>query len=240
MRQVGQAGDAGVGDGAEHLQDGREVGGRDVRAHHPGFPAAGQQLLKRPGDPLEQFGEMLAAVGMRQHVDERAVGRDQLERPLKELGEPRPGVGIGRRLPGDGDGPVDALPQELAGELVLVGEVTVGGGDVDPGVPGDVIERRVEPAGGEHFRGGVDKPLAVAGRVRPEPARARDHGGRGPRRGLGPVCRGSPVRSGNRHQACTATACGSSDDRARPGRSSRPVTTAAPAKTPAATQNTTW
>jgi hypothetical protein len=65
------------------------------------------------------------------------------------------------RLLGDRGRLADAQPQELAGQLVLVGEVPVGGGDVDARVPRDVVERGVEPAGGEDLRGGVDDPLAV-------------------------------------------------------------------------------
>ena len=108
-------------------------------------------------------------------------------------------------------------------ELVLVGEVPVGGGHVDPGVPGDVVQRGVEPARGEHLRGGVDEPLTVPDGVRPEPSRPADG------------------RRGNGHQTCTAAGVSAlSRGIATPERSTRAVSTAAAAKTPAATQNTTW
>jgi hypothetical protein len=207
---VRQAGLGQAGDGAEHLEDGREVGRRDVGADHPSRARPGQQPFQRRRGPLEQLVEVLGAVGVLQHVDQGAVGGDQLQRLLEEPGQAGPGVGYGGRLLGDGDGPVDALPQVLAGELVLVGEVPVGGSDVDPGVPGDVVQGGVEAAGGEHLRGGVDQLLAVAGGVRPEPPGLTDG------------------RRGGAHQACTATgseSCGS----ATPGRSSKAVTTAAPA-----------
>jgi hypothetical protein len=91
-----------------------------------------------------------------------------------------------RRLLGHRDGAVEGLLEVRPRELVLVGEVAVGGGDVHAGVLGDVIEGGVNTLGGEDLFGGIDEPLPVARGFGAQPARL----GRGSRFHWGPPGRG--------------------------------------------------
>ena len=63
---------------------------------------------------------------------------------------------------GQRDDLVDRLGEDRLGQLVLVGEVPVGGADADAGVPGDVVEAGLEAALGEHLARGLDQQRAVA------------------------------------------------------------------------------
>ena len=165
-------GGGGPHDRGQHRQDDGEVGPVHVGPDHAGLLAPDDQVPDRPGDQVVQLVfEPLGAVGVAEHFDETAVGCQQLKRLVEELGQARHRVFDSRRLLGHRDGAVEGLLEVRPGELVLVGEVPVGGGDVHPGVPGDVIKGGVEPLRGEDLLGGVDEPLPVAGGVGPQSAR---------------------------------------------------------------------
>src|SRR4029077_6194069 len=96
---------------------------------------------------------------------EAAVGGEPGRGVLDEGHNGGPWVVDSQRVHGIGGDLLGGIGEDLGRDDLLVREVPVGGAGSDAGFAGDVVERRIDAAFGEHRAGSTDQPVTIARRV---------------------------------------------------------------------------
>jgi hypothetical protein len=156
----GAGGPDGLQDAAVGPGDKGQVLGGEVGAKLAGLLGAGDQLA---AEVVQASPGRLQGGGTGEPhahgVVEAAVGGLQPAGLLQVEAEPVPGVVGGEGLFGDGDVGLEGVGQDRVKQLHPAGEAPVQGGDTDPGLAGDLIQRCLQAVVAEQPPGGGELPM---------------------------------------------------------------------------------